>query len=850
MMNNSSHKYEKLSEDLISLAPDCIVTTDLKGVITSFNAITSKITGYSEDELIGKHFSQLGFLGLKDIPKYKRIFQSLLKGKKPKPFEVMWCRKNGTQFSAIIQIDFIKKDNKIVGFQASTRDITESKLMKKALKESESKFKQFFEKCPDYCYIVSSDGKIIDVNQSALSFLGYKKEEIVGKPVVTTIYAPSSVEKAKNLFKKWKKTGNLTNEELNIITEMGEERTVLLSVGAVKDSNGKLLHSISMQRDITVQKQAEKALKESEKRYHTLFEKSPISITLLDKSGIIIDMNKATEKLIGYPKGEIIGKSFDQLLTLDPKDLPKLKEIYKKLLNGLEVNPYELEIKRKDGKKHYIYVINSLLMKDDRIVGFQIISTDITDKKMVEETLRESEEKFRTLTENVNVGVYRNTPGSKGKFIEANPAIVKMFGYKSKEEFLKRNVSDLYQNPEDRKKFIEEIKKKGFVQNEELLLEKNDGTSFIGSVSAVAIKDEGGEIIHYDGIIEDITERKEIEEHKRKLNLELKRKIDERSERIEILLNASQRLQVEKNWEKGLKDIVETMSNLGFDQAGIFLVNPLTKRLVFHFGKGIDLPEVNTSISLSEKEYYGVRSVLEKRTIHIQDAKSAAGKQIGSGSDSFAWIPIMVQDEAFAAVAVGNFKDKPPITEEDVKDLKILAGICGNFIDRTRILVEPAAEKTLSTTFKHWIDPSEGYIVLEKKPKKSLEIFRDLVTHGISGFIISRIHPEKIKRKYMLLRTPVLWLSRYEIDNTLNPDDLPKLNYIINDFTRRCEESVILLDGVEYLITQIGFETVIKYLHQLKDIVVKNRSRLIIPFHKDTISRSEFSILEKEFIIL
>lgn len=128
-----------------------------------------------------------------------------------------------------------------------------------------------------------------------------------------------------------------------------------------------------------------------------------------------------------------------------------------------------------------------------------------------EEALRESEEKFRTLTDNVNAGVYRNTAGSKGRFLEANPAIVRMFGYENKEEFLAINVADLYQNSEDRNTFNEKMLKEGFVRNEELHLKKKDGTPFIGSVSAVAVKDESGNLKYYDGIIDDITERKKAE---------------------------------------------------------------------------------------------------------------------------------------------------------------------------------------------------------------------------------------------------------------------------------------------------------------------------------------------------
>jgi PAS domain S-box-containing protein len=129
-----------------------------------------------------------------------------------------------------------------------------------------------------------------------------------------------------------------------------------------------------------------------------------------------------------------------------------------------------------------------------------------------EESLRESEEKYRSLTNNLNVGVYRNTIGPKGKFIEANPAIVEMFGYDSREEYLEVSVSDLYMNPEDRKKYNAKILRDGFVKNEELHLRKKDGTSFIGSVFAVAVKDEKGEVKYYDGIIEDIIEHKQVEE--------------------------------------------------------------------------------------------------------------------------------------------------------------------------------------------------------------------------------------------------------------------------------------------------------------------------------------------------
>ena len=131
------------------------------------------------------------------------------------------------------------------------RDMTEQKRQEEAFQTSELKFKQFFENEVTYCYMISAEGTILDINKKALETLGYEKEEVIGKPFLTTIYSSSSREKAQGLFKKWRETGELSDEELKIITKGGEERAVLLSVSAIKNTEGRPFISISVQRDIT-----------------------------------------------------------------------------------------------------------------------------------------------------------------------------------------------------------------------------------------------------------------------------------------------------------------------------------------------------------------------------------------------------------------------------------------------------------------------------------------------------------------------------------------------------------------------------------------------------------------------
>jgi PAS domain S-box-containing protein len=251
-------------------------------------------------------------------------------------------------------------------------------------------------------------------------------------------------------------------------------------------------------------KQAEEALRDREGSYRELANSITDIFFAMDEDLRYTYWNKASEKLTGVAAKDALGKSLYDIFPHVKGT--KAEEMYLKVLKTRRpqhfINNFGLRA------KDYFFEINAYPSKG----GISVFARDITERTKAEEALQESEEKYRTLTENINVGVYRNTIGLQGKFIEANPAIIKMFGYKSKKEFMAIKVSDLYQYPADRKKFNDVMLKQRFAKDKELLLKKKDGTPFIGSVSAKAVKDKTGNVLYYDGIIEDITRRKEAEE--------------------------------------------------------------------------------------------------------------------------------------------------------------------------------------------------------------------------------------------------------------------------------------------------------------------------------------------------
>lgn len=158
--------------------------------------------------------------------------------------------------------------------------------------------------------------------------------------------------------------------------------------------------------------------------------------------------------------------------------------------------------------KYLHFTTSAIKDHEGNVIGGLESFEDITQRKLAEKDLQESEEKFRSLVENLNVGVYRNTIDPGGYFIQVNPAFARMFGYDSTSEIREIKVINFYRDPHLRKLFLEDLKREGSVIDRELHLKKKNNRPIWVSVSAQAHYDENGSIDWIDGIIEDITHRK------------------------------------------------------------------------------------------------------------------------------------------------------------------------------------------------------------------------------------------------------------------------------------------------------------------------------------------------------
>jgi len=140
------------------------------------------------------------------------------------------------------------------------------------------------------------------------------------------------------------------------------------------------------------------------------------------------------------------------------------------------------------------------------------------------------------------------------------------------------------------------------------------------------------------------------------------------------------------------------------------------------------------------------------------------------------------------------------------------------------------------------------YISKEKKSEKAFEIFTDLVTHEMQGLCITRSRPETVRERHGLKKTPIVWLTQNAepSERCIAPTDIPRLHLVIIDFLEKASNSVVLLDGLEYIVTHNSFPSALKLIQLLNDKVMLHKSRMIVPVDPQAVGEKEWALLERD----
>lgn len=262
---------EETYRSLVELAPDSIMTFDLKGVITSCNTASTRLSGYSKDELVGKHFSRAGVLRARDIPKYLKMLPFTVRGKVPKPFEVIWQHKNGTSRLGEVRVSLTREKGKIAGIQAIMRDITERKQVEEALKKAEEKHRTMLDTANVLIQSVNAEGKFVYVNKEWKKILGYADKDLK-KITLMDVIRKDYRKHCMDIFNQVVKGKSVRDVEAVFVAKDGEEVAVSGNATPIL-KDGEFISTVGFFADVTQRKQMEKKLQEYSEHLEELVEK-------------------------------------------------------------------------------------------------------------------------------------------------------------------------------------------------------------------------------------------------------------------------------------------------------------------------------------------------------------------------------------------------------------------------------------------------------------------------------------------------------------------------------------------------------------------------------------------------
>ena len=510
-LRQSEEKYRTVLESI----EDGYYELDLVGNFVFFNEAMCRIYGYPKEELLGLNYKKC--TSEETAKRLFQIFNEMYRTGNPcKECSYELIRKDGVKRYMGASASLIKDPSgKPIGFRGVTRDVTERKKL-------DEKFTNLVTHAPIGMSTLDSAGTYEYVNAKFTEIFGYALEDIPsGKQWFEKAYPDP--EYRRKVLDTWKadlgpaKAGKAPPRVFTVTCKNGSIKEILFKRVALTDES----HLVAYE-DITDLKQAEEALRENEKSLQALMDASPIGISWADMDGNIKYSNRKFRQLFGYTVDDIPTiAAWRRLAYPDPayrETIPSLISMLTEAQKqGKEIKPIEAIITCKDGSTRYVEQRGA--SASNLILA---IYSDLTERKQAEEALRQSEERYRTILENMQEVYYEIDLA--GNWVFLSDAFYEHLGYRPKEVIGKK--SRQYQDEATARELYHAYTKVYRTGEPIRTIEaewiSKDGVKRIFEMSASLIKDSEGKPTGFRGVSRNITERKQAEEEKLSLQEQLR----------------------------------------------------------------------------------------------------------------------------------------------------------------------------------------------------------------------------------------------------------------------------------------------------------------------------------------
>lgn len=418
-------------------------------------------------------------------------------------------------------------------------DISEGKQAVSALRQSQEMLQLVIDNIPQAICWKDRNSVYLGCNRTAAADAGLACcQDIIG---LTDWDLPWTKEQAESFRKSDLRVMETDTPQYRILQPQLQANGQLAWLDTNKiplhDIEGNVVGILITYEDITPHKQAQEEIIEGAQRLSTVIETVGEGITLSDADGNFIIYNSRMEELTGYSKAEAeTAGDFLRLLYPDSQaHAAALNGIREMVLTG-GFRDVETAIVTKEGKQKTLLVSTSLMQYKNRSL-FLSAYRDISHRVEAQEAQRQAEEKYRSLFENALEGIFQTT--IDGHYLNANPALARIYGYSTPQELMVRltDISrQLYVEPNRRAEFIRRLQEDDVVSGFESQVYRSDGSTIWISENARAVRDRHGTALYYEGTVEDITERKRLEEERRQ-QAERERLISKIAQRIRSSLD-------------------------------------------------------------------------------------------------------------------------------------------------------------------------------------------------------------------------------------------------------------------------------------------------------------------------
>lgn len=458
---------------------------------------------------------------IEDREQARQAFADFLSGRKGYDLEITLNPHDGSPRRVVRSIARLEKDEQGRPIRAvgAILDITGSKRADKALRESEERFRQIFENSPVGMTLVTPEFRFFSVNPAWVAMTGYSEEELLNLSFPDITHPDHTAGDTEHIRALIEGKIPVYNTEKRYIRKDGSILWGLLRVTTIRDPQGNLRFLAAQIEDITEGKRAAEALRESEGRFRTLIEASPLPITLT-REGIFIYANSAFCRMTGYSDpAEVTGKPLLDFVA--PEFREKVAGYVRGRQRGEPVDlHYESAGIRRDGSRFPYEITVSVIEMPGGLVTMAFIA-DITERRQAEDALRTSEERYRSLVDITDTGYA--VLDSKGLIIDANEVYVKLTGHTSLAEITGHSVTE-WTAPYDLERNAREVEKcvrTGHVRGLEIDYARPDGTFQPVEINATVFHSGSGDVILT--LCRDISSRKQtdvaLQQARNKLNL-------------------------------------------------------------------------------------------------------------------------------------------------------------------------------------------------------------------------------------------------------------------------------------------------------------------------------------------